>query len=451
MVDRSRRKFLSLAGAAGLTGLAGCAGNTNRYNISDKTKKKLSSPVGGSDQGRHVSPSQMKSDSEFAESKNLGSQEWLELQYDSRNSGHTRDVDGPVKEVEERWHFYTGSKAEASPIVHDGVVYAGTSDNSTFFALDAATGKPKWIYPSYKKGKRTKNTDWFFTAPAFSKGKVITGNGNGKIYAFDAKTGDVDWTFKTKGGRMFCNVAAKDGVTYVGGTDTVMYAIDVESGTKKWSNKTGGWIFTKPAVVGDHVYYGSNDKKLYKVKKDSGDVVWTYKTKSKIPTGPTVVDGSVYIGTDLSFVVSVDAESGKKNWRKQTGTAKKKYHYPDGPGGTKVYNSLAVADGKVYCTTDRSGIHAFDAKSGKRVWSYKDKITKNDEAGFPPAIVNDTLYTGWRGPGTGGVNGKIYALDPKNGDVKWTFDKAGAGGPGIANGLLYFGSRNGNIYALEEK
>ncbi len=77
-------------------------------------------------------------------------------------------------------------------------------------------------------------------------------------------------------------------------------------------------------------------------------------------------------------------------------------------------------------------------------------------AASQPAIVGDTLYVGsW--------NAKFYALNPKTGQLKWSYDTANftgplpAGtnsvrdGPTVSGGKVYFGDLLGNFYALNAK
>jgi eukaryotic-like serine/threonine-protein kinase len=54
-----------------------------------------------------------------------------------------------------------------------------------------------------------------------------------------------------------------NGVVYVGSEDHSLYALDAQSGKLLWSYKTGNYILTSPAVVNGVVYIGSGDGRLY--------------------------------------------------------------------------------------------------------------------------------------------------------------------------------------------
>ena len=44
----------------------------------------------------------------------------------------------------------------------------------------------------------------------------------------------------------------------------------------------------------------------------------------------------------------------------------------------------------------------------------------------------------------------MYALNTANGDIRWTYttSKAIYSGPGVVDGVVYVGSENGTVYAL---
>ena len=60
-----------------------------------------------------------------------------------------------------------------------------------------------------------------------------------------------------------------DGVVYVGSGDDNVYALDAATGDVRWSYPTGGEIFSSPVVPGNVVYIGSEDGKLYALNTGS--------------------------------------------------------------------------------------------------------------------------------------------------------------------------------------
>ena len=84
------------------------------------------------------------------------------------------------------------------------------------------------------------------------------------------KPGTVLWEFRT-GGIVYSSPAiGSDGTVYVGSWDNKLYAINGKSGVKLWEFETGGDVRSSPAIGSDGtVYVGSDDNKLYAIKTNS--------------------------------------------------------------------------------------------------------------------------------------------------------------------------------------
>ncbi|MAE32472.1 MAG: hypothetical protein CMO43_12940, partial [Verrucomicrobiales bacterium] len=73
------------------------------------------------------------------------------------------------------------------------------------------------------------------------------------------------WAFKTGGSVYSSPAIGSDGTIYVGSTDNNLYAINPR-GRKKWAFKTGDWVFSSPAIGSDGtIYVGSTDNNLYAI------------------------------------------------------------------------------------------------------------------------------------------------------------------------------------------
>ena len=56
------------------------------------------------------------------------------------------------------------------------------------------------------------------------------------------------------------------GTVYVGSTDRNVYALDAATGHVRWTYTTGGWVTSSPVMVGGTVYIGSWDWTIYALK-----------------------------------------------------------------------------------------------------------------------------------------------------------------------------------------
>ncbi|MCD6308584.1 MAG: PQQ-binding-like beta-propeller repeat protein, partial [Candidatus Latescibacteria bacterium] len=73
-------------------------------------------------------------------------------------------------------------------------------------------------------------------------------------------------------------VAAAHGKVYFGSTvDNKVYALDADSGEIDWSFFTEGPVRTAPSVYGNRLYFGSDDGYVYCLNAGNGRLVWKYR------------------------------------------------------------------------------------------------------------------------------------------------------------------------------
>jgi outer membrane protein assembly factor BamB len=111
----------------------------------------------------------------------------------------------------------------------DGVVYIGCRD-AHVYAIDAATGRKKWDYPTSKS--------WVIGTPAVYNGIVYVGTSDSsRFMALDAKTGRLKLNFDAKA-YMFSSAAIAGDIAYVGDHNGRLYAVDVKTGKQAWEFQT---------------------------------------------------------------------------------------------------------------------------------------------------------------------------------------------------------------------
>src|SRR4029078_3044692 len=76
--------------------------------------------------------------------------------------------------------------------------------------------------------------------PTVAGGRVFVGSQNGTVYALDAKTGWIRWTFAAAGGVRTAlivgpAIATAPGVVYFGDTSAPVYALNADTGTMIWT------------------------------------------------------------------------------------------------------------------------------------------------------------------------------------------------------------------------
>jgi outer membrane protein assembly factor BamB len=396
---------------------------------------------------------------------------------------------GPRELHRVKWKFATGDRVVSSPVWSGGSIYFGSDDNNVY-AVDAQTGTQKWMF-------RTKGP--VPSTPAVAGGVVYFGSYDGSFYALDAQTGRLKWRFATGGERRFeakglhgmqpknqtvadpfdvylSSPVVAQGAVYFGSGDGNVYALDAASGELRWKFATGDVVHASPAYASGTVYFGSWDSYFYAVDAATGKQEWRFHggedaeihNQVGFQSSPAVVDGVVYTGCRDSNVYALDQATGKERWRFNN-------------SGSWVNSTPAVIGGKVlFATSDSSMFHIADANTGKPLVKQQLKAYVFGS----PAVAGGVAYLGV-------LNGTLQARDLTTGELLWEFQTEASrqnrnwaltaerkfnspmiftsswreatvtalnlqnsvgpfySSPLIVNGVLYVGSGDGYLYALE--
>ena len=234
------------------------------------------------------------------------------------------------------WERDLGARSETSPVVYgDETVIVG-NESGTVFALDVKTGNTKWSIdtPDAVKG-----------GIALEGGIAYFGNYAGELYAVRAKDGDIKWKSGTQGssfgtsGRIYSTPAVAYGRVFVGSIDSRVYSFDAETGALAWSQSTGDWVYSAPAIAeaGDGpptVYIGSKDKYVYALDAKTGAVRWKEFTGGILLGAPTVLGRIVYVGVlgPQNGTIGYNTQSGNEVFRHELGE-----YNPVTSDGEKLY------------------------------------------------------------------------------------------------------------------
>ena len=323
-----------------------------------------------------------------------------------------------------KWKFKTLGRIVSSPVVAGDLVYVGSADHH-LYAVRVADGTLAWEF---------KTNQGVNSSPAVGNGFVYFNSLDGYLYALNATTGALGWKFQTGGERRFSApgihgiVPASEvmpdpfdvflsspvlagGLVEFGSGDHHVYALDAATGVLRWTFATGDVVHATPAVVDGVLYVGSWDRNLYALDARTGSLVWRFQTGDDqklhnqigIASSAAVVDGVVLFGCRDGHFYALDARTGQLKWRE------------DNKGGW-VIASPAVRDGVVYFpTSDGTQFKALAIATGAVVWRTVDKAI----AFSSPAIAGDAVYFGSH-------DGWLRALDAHTGRVRAEFQTDGS-------------------------
>lgn len=133
-------------------------------------------------------------------------------------------------------------------------------------------------------------------------------------------------------------------------------------------------------------------------------------------TAPIVVDGVMFVTTSYNHVYAINATTGEQYW-----------HFKHKIGPVSTYccgpnnKGVAVSEGKLFMGTLDAKLVALDAKTGKLLWETE---IADPELGYSetmaPAVVDGKVLIGTNG-GEYGVRGFVKAYDANSGKLVWTF------------------------------
>lgn len=224
-----------------------------------------------------------------------------------------------------------------------------------------------------------------------------------------------------------------DGIMYITGSYSRLFAIDVKTGKEIWQYDARlpegilpccDVVNRGAAIYGNNIYFGTLDARIVALDLKTGDVVWRdkiadYKAGYSYTAAPLIVNGLVVTGNSggefgiVGEVQARNAETGEMVWTRPVieghmGTL-------NGEESTMTGTLNATWPGDLWKTgggaTWLGG--SYDAETDTLVFGAGNPAPWNSwlrSAGNPEGTEGDNLYAASR-----------IGIDPATGDIKWHF------------------------------
>ncbi len=302
------------------------------------------------------------------------------------------------------------------------------------------------VLPASEAERCTSWTRRESSGPAFHAGLgvIVVGGSDKRLRGLDASDGHVRWERVVPGAIVSQPVIADDGA-FVGTDDARVVRIDVASGRVRWEAAVDAEVTEPPVVAGDVVYVVTGTDSTYALSRLTGEALWV--SKHGLPRGITLR------GQARPLVLEVTTDEGMKE-RLFVGDAIGALSILDRQDG-RVVGELDLSQGDSFGDLDADpiyhaatdavvvasqtrGIMALDPRNGDQRWSTAEAgITRLANGGLPMVVA--------AGPG------KILGLDAKSGAVRWrfTFQKGAPGRIVVKGGRVHVGSDRGALYILD--
>ena len=337
----------------------------------------------------------------------------------------------------------TGEQHEfPTPVVVDGIVYY-PSDHGTdsLYALDALTGEVLWSY-------RVGNTD---DAVTVKDKRVYVASDS--IWCLDAASGDRLWAFGGANGSGSTPVVTNDRVFCARRENepdeaTTVYSLDTATGEVIWETVVDFLCLSSMTSWNGMLYvptWGANKfefrfRPLYALDCESGDITWvnTSSPYGYWDSSPVIEDGLLYIAGFQGTMHAINAINGETQWVRQVT-----------PGGclpcvhrADITATPALHDGKLFFADQYEFYYCLDASTGETLWRVPGLQHGSS------AIANGMVFFGehYRYEGS-----RVVALDIDSGNEVWSYQTGNTrifSSPAVSNGIVYIAAMDNNLYAF---
>jgi outer membrane protein assembly factor BamB/predicted phosphohydrolase len=298
--------------------------------------------------------------------------------------------------VKSVWEYHTNFTIAASPAIWNScVIVADRSGRITCLTLD--TGEQIWSF--YARGA-------IFSSPAVEGDRVVFGSADSAIYCLDARSGMLLWKHQTHA-PVVASPTISNLVVYIGGGDGIFRALNLITGSALWRfTDVGAFVEDKPLVYQDKIYFGSWDTYFYALDAKTGQLLWKWSngtgTLNLSPAAcwPVGTDGKIFVVAPDRAMTALDAVTGKQVWRS-------KLH--------QVREEIGIsADAlRIYAKCMNDTLFAFSSTAPQQqtVWATNCSYGYNIDASMIREKDGIVFF--------GTKNGRIYALDAATGAIRW--------------------------------
>jgi len=233
--------------------------------------------------------------------------------------------------------------------------------------------------------------------PIIAAGRVYVGCKNGKLFALDAKSGEVRWTFQAGG--PICHTAGyAKGRVMLAALDGCVYAVSAATGQQEWvfSNRSDArrrhGFSTAVLLAGDRLFAVDRGGRLFALGLADGKEIWYYDAGAPVDQSPAYDDGKVFFASEDMRVHAVRAADGTPLWRsKRLAGLSFRWFHPVVAGGMVIVRSQANPGITDNTDPAQRSLFALDEETGKESVVLKQRSQGHDGTQPPPAVTRDGL------------------------------------------------------------
>ncbi|MFK7986990.1 MAG: PQQ-binding-like beta-propeller repeat protein [Sandaracinaceae bacterium] len=310
--------------------------------------------------------------------------------------------------------------------------------------------------------------------PVYGDGKVYLGGGfaSHSLFAYDARTGDPEWSASAPDGGPSAAII-EDGKVLFNTESCTLFAVDADSGRRLWSRWLGDPLMSQPSAANGLVFsghvidgespggltagdtsYGTGSGHRYgftAMNLSNGRPRWTRPITRDVMNAAVLDGDDVFFTTMDGIVWRLDQRTGRTRWRRRL-------HATSAPWleGDELHVTVRSRSGRdvsekamVLARDDGATVREHEGVSARFAGGRPDTDVQRGWAfeGSRATLVQGRAYQT--------IGNEVHCRDADTGELLWrrryTEETRArpASPPAIAGGQLVFGTRDGVLFGLD--
>ncbi|HZF45153.1 MAG TPA: PQQ-binding-like beta-propeller repeat protein [Sphingomonadaceae bacterium] len=328
----------------------------------------------------------------------------------------------------------------------------GTASKSYGHLAMAASPSELWTARIAGSGPKRR----LAASPVVGGGTLFAVDTDAVVYALDANSGSQKWTYRMPVPGKAESSAFGGGVSYSNGrvyaTNGVgdVVALDANDGKQLWSVKPSGPLRGAPTIAFNMIFVMTQDNQIFALNPTDGGVAWN-ESGSVGQAGvfgvaaPAAGQGTVIAGYSSGEVAAYRYENGREVW---TDALSRTNISTEVGALTDVDADPIIDSGRVYALGQGGRMAAYELITGQRIWEL-------NLAGIStPALAGEWIFTLTD-------DARMLAIARSSGKVRWLTqlqewknakkrtNRIFWTGPVLAGNKLWVASSRGEVLALD--
>lgn len=332
----------------------------------------------------------------------------------------------------------------------------------------------RFVFDGFHRGWFARTSGQRLLTPVYGEGKVYVGGGfsSHQLFAYDARTGEREWTASAPDGGPSAAIL-EDGKVLFNTESCTLFAVDANTGRRRWSRWLGDPLMSQPAAANGLVFsghiidgqspgslragttgFGTGDGRRYgftALNLSNGRPRWSRAIDGDVMNAPILEGEDVFLTTMRGSVYRMDQRTGRVRWRRRI-------HATSAPWleGEEVHVTVRVREGGG--VRERAVVLAKGSGETGREF---DPVEAPFVSGRPdPGVQQGWAYEGSRTTVMAGrayqtIGNEVHCRDADTGELLWRRQYSSdtrarpASPPAIAGSQLVFGTRDGHLFGLD--